>query len=339
MSTYTSQSGRRQAGIEDILLAVLGFVAGPLLWWMGQVWNDTQTASSLQTLEYWIALICGFLGVVLSVLWLLFVIAGMAFVIALRTHNRLIAYWSGLFTPKFLRRIIISVFGAQLALTSQAFAATGPQEQANEISISETPVPFMPSVIEPSATTKDEVDRELDGSPPTLDTSDPSSSSSSSASSTPLPVPSSSELVPEPRQHSQIMVEPAPTTLPSPTGDLVPTPRQSSVVDVSPKPLQQAPQQQSHDDKRSDVFTPQQPIQSPEVSLNQRADIADDPTFVVKRGDCLWDIAHQELGADASLFQIDQRWRQWWKHNHSIIGDDPHTIKPGTVLFAPPFSH
>jgi nucleoid-associated protein YgaU len=59
---------------------------------------------------------------------------------------------------------------------------------------------------------------------------------------------------------------------------------------------------------------------------------------VVKAGDCLWDIAYHELGADATLFQIDQRWRQWWRYNQNTIGDNPHALQPGTVLQSPPFT-
>ena len=338
MNNYTSDADRQRASVEDILLAVLGFVGGPLLWWMGQVWNDNQAASSMQTLEYWIALVCGFLGVLLCVLWLIFMVAGMAFVIAIKTHNKLIAYWSELFTPRFLRRLLISVFGAQLAFTSQAVAATAPQHEPDEISTAEFPVPFMPSVVDKPVGAEDEAGLMLDDAVTVDKHSTPDSNPGAAVTPTPERSQSPAELAPEPRQHSETVVKPAPEAVGTHPPDLKPTPRQSSVVEVAPQPLQQEPTPQSDDGARTDAFTPQQPIPSPDISLHDRSSAADDPTFVVKRGDCLWDIAHHELGADASLFQIDQRWRQWWEHNRTTIGDDPHTIKPGTVLFAPPFS-
>src|SRR5699024_5360872 len=63
---------------------------------------------------------------------------------------------------------------------------------------------------------------------------------------------------------------------------------------------------------------------------------AEDPTVVVVRGDSLWDLPHLELGADATVIQIDRRWRQWGDHNQDIIGDDAHTLVPGTVRNAAP---
>ncbi|WP_136090075.1 LysM peptidoglycan-binding domain-containing protein [Auritidibacter ignavus] len=60
-------------------------------------------------------------------------------------------------------------------------------------------------------------------------------------------------------------------------------------------------------------------------------------TVIVGTGECLWDIAHEELGADATIHEIDLRWRQWWSHNQDVLGPDPHTVSPGTVLSSPPF--
>jgi hypothetical protein len=56
----------------------------------------------------------------------------------------------------------------------------------------------------------------------------------------------------------------------------------------------------------------------------------------VRRGDCLWDIAAEELGPYATDLEIDRRWRQWHQHNHTTIGEDASVLIPGTVLKAPP---
>jgi hypothetical protein len=56
----------------------------------------------------------------------------------------------------------------------------------------------------------------------------------------------------------------------------------------------------------------------------------------VRRGDCLWDIAAEELGPYATELEIDRRWRQWYRQNQAVIGNDAHALVPGTVLQAPP---
>ena len=53
-------------------------------------------------------------------------------------------------------------------------------------------------------------------------------------------------------------------------------------------------------------------------------------------GDCLWDLAAAELGPDATVLEVDARWREWHRHNRSLIGDDPHLLHTGTVLEVPP---
>lgn len=60
------------------------------------------------------------------------------------------------------------------------------------------------------------------------------------------------------------------------------------------------------------------------------------PTVTVVDGDCLWDLAAAELGPDATLLEVDARWREWHRHNRDRIGDDPHLLHTGTVLEVPP---
>lgn len=61
-------------------------------------------------------------------------------------------------------------------------------------------------------------------------------------------------------------------------------------------------------------------------------------TVTVRSGDCLWDIAAEELGPYATELEIDRRWRQWFHLNHPLIGPDADALVPGTVLQAPPIS-
>ncbi|UBH23606.1 hypothetical protein KW076_06740 [Micrococcus porci] len=67
-------------------------------------------------------------------------------------------------------------------------------------------------------------------------------------------------------------------------------------------------------------------------------DTGDRPTVTVRAGDCLWDIAADELGPDATPREVDRRWREWHRHNRDLIGEDPNLILPGTVLTAPDFT-
>ncbi len=62
---------------------------------------------------------------------------------------------------------------------------------------------------------------------------------------------------------------------------------------------------------------------------------ADAPTVTVRQGDCLWDIAAEELGPHATDLEIDRRWRAWHRANLETIGPDPHHLVPGTVLTSP----
>lgn len=62
----------------------------------------------------------------------------------------------------------------------------------------------------------------------------------------------------------------------------------------------------------------------------------DAPTVTVVDGDCLWDLAAAELGPDATVLEIDARWREWHRHNRDLLSEDPHLLYTGTVLEVPP---
>lgn len=306
---------------EDLLLCLLSLATGPILWWLSRSWQSLSAATSGQTLEYWIALVCGFGCIALSVLWILFLLAGVGMIVGLKTRNAALAYWAEVFTPKFLRRLIISVVGLQVAVAPQAFALPS-EHESTEAPYVEDHQPFMPEVYDPQADPT-ESESPTDGLVP-------DASPTSADTETPSPAV-------EPRQFSEATITPTPEASPSLAEDVDPTPRQTSTIELEHEPESQTqtdPQLQQPRNR----FTPQQPIPSPYIAAPQPTRNTEDPTVVIKTGDCLWDIAHNELGADATLFQIDQRWRQWWEHNRAVIGEDPHVLSPGTVLKAPPFT-
>ncbi|GAA4112530.1 hypothetical protein [Enteractinococcus coprophilus] len=334
MTMHMAQE-KQQAGVEDILLAILGVVSGPLLWWMGQSWKSQPAASSLHTLEYWIALICGLVGAALAAVWLIFLVAGMAFVIGVKTRRTAVTYWSELFTPRFLRRILISALGAQLAFSSQAVASPEHEETSRASQSVSKPEAFMPYVEAPTEAHTDNLEDELalDSHSPVPDALSLSPTSHELSPNTATPT-----LSPQPRATSHVVIAPKVTSTMNDSAKLTPMPRQTSTISEEAEPLRQETSDAHAESHRSQKFLPQPVPVSPHVYSPPVSDETTQNIFVVKAGDCLWDIAHYELGADATLFQIDNRWRQWWEHNYHVLGDDPHTIQPGSLLEIPPFT-
>ena len=62
---------------------------------------------------------------------------------------------------------------------------------------------------------------------------------------------------------------------------------------------------------------------------------ADRQAVVVQPGDCLWHVAAEALGPDATDRQIATTWPTWWSANRAAIGDDPNLLRPGTTLLPP----
>lgn len=58
-------------------------------------------------------------------------------------------------------------------------------------------------------------------------------------------------------------------------------------------------------------------------------------TYVVRRGDALWDVAARHLGPTASAADIAREWPRWYAANRGVIGPDPDLIHPGDVLVPP----
>lgn len=334
---------RSRVAVEDCIICVLGAIAGPLLWWMSQSWQQLPAASSVQTIEYWIALLCGIIGLALCLLWFVFLLSGIGLVIGLKTRNAWITYWAEVFTPGFLRRLIISVFGLQVALTTQAIAAPSEYETA-EIDGFHHQEPFMPYVQGATTVPTDAASQSQSSAndqQPSVETPSSSPSAREPAPTTNEPLPSADTVASrptiEPRQHSEAIVTPKPAVSSAVPEASHAAPRQTSTVEVEQQT--ESDQQISADQQKSrGNFVPQPPSPSPYIAAPEQSRTGEDPTVVVKIGDCLWDIAHHELGAEATLFQIDQRWRQWWDHNRILLGDDPHTLTPGTVLQSPPFT-
>src|SRR5450631_262366 len=58
-------------------------------------------------------------------------------------------------------------------------------------------------------------------------------------------------------------------------------------------------------------------------------------TYVVRRGDALWDVAARHLGPSATAADIAREWPRWYAANRSVIGANPDLIHPGDVLVPP----
>lgn len=55
--------------------------------------------------------------------------------------------------------------------------------------------------------------------------------------------------------------------------------------------------------------------------------------YKIKAGDSLWAIAQEQVvGKDASADEIDAAWREIWRLNRNVIGDNPSLIKPGQEI-------
>ena len=56
-------------------------------------------------------------------------------------------------------------------------------------------------------------------------------------------------------------------------------------------------------------------------------------TYIIKEGDSLWSIAQKHIvGKDASVDEIDKAWREIWRANQGVIGDNPSLIRPGQKI-------
>lgn len=58
-------------------------------------------------------------------------------------------------------------------------------------------------------------------------------------------------------------------------------------------------------------------------------------TVVVRPGDCLWSLAAQHLGPEATEVAIAAEWPRWYAANADVIGDNPDLLVPGLRLRIP----
>lgn len=60
-----------------------------------------------------------------------------------------------------------------------------------------------------------------------------------------------------------------------------------------------------------------------------------DRAVVVRPGDSLWAISARRLPAGADDAEITSAWRELYRHNRDVVGDDPSLIHPGQRLELP----
>lgn len=131
----------------------------------------------------------------------------------------------------------------------------------------------------------------------------------------------------------QLLVAPGAWAAPS-SDDFVPDDAARSIELVQSQSVPRPHFTTTHgDDLPSPGWRPQTPHPQPPGTPLRSTD--DSSTITVRHGDCLWDIAAEELGPYATDIEIDTRWRDWHRVNQHIIGADPHHLIPGTVLTAP----
>lgn len=119
---------------------------------------------------------------------------------------------------------------------------------------------------------------------------------------------------------------PSPTSLPSP-GFAPPTGRTpSSTATTTPAP----------------GWVPERPSTryrgDPHLLTGRHRAGAGEESVAVRRGDTLWSIAAAHLGPEATDAEIARAWPRWHAANADVIGPDPHTLLPGTLL-TPPAGH
>lgn len=128
--------------------------------------------------------------------------------------------------------------------------------------------------------------------------------------------------------------------VPSPGWTDLPTPQWSkqmghvaSTVSAQRASAQEPTPSPAHEEVPSPGWSPRLPAPPAPGSATRPSN--DARMVTVRSGDCLWDIAAQELGPYATDLEIDRRWRDWYRTNAKVIGPNPHHLVPGTVLNSP----
>lgn len=83
--------------------------------------------------------------------------------------------------------------------------------------------------------------------------------------------------------------------------------------------------------------TAPRPARQPTLEvLGSRGGSGEDPSYVVRRGECLWDIVGRHLGDRATPAAIAEAIPSWHAANRDVLGPDPDLIHPGVTLTPPP---
>lgn len=145
-------------------------------------------------------------------------------------------------------------------------------------------------------------------------TTDPSPADARSASTAPAPGWASGSAAPAPTSVPSIS-GPGPGWTPGPaTATTRPSPPAPGWVPSRPTPRQ-------HGD--------------PHLLTGRQRAATTDRSVVVRRGDTLWSIAAARLGPEATDAEISRAWPRWHAANSSALGEDPHLLRPGTLLVPP----
>jgi resuscitation-promoting factor RpfA len=103
-----------------------------------------------------------------------------------------------------------------------------------------------------------------------------------------------------------------------------------------PDPTSPPPAPASPPDARATDASPPRPARDATASSVVRSPPARATAiYVVQPGDCLWSIAAQALGRQATNAAIDLAWRRIYAVNRAAVGDDPGLIHPGLALTLP----
>lgn len=363
-----------RASAADVVLTLLVILSGPLLLVLGavlmsgaeisaarllrpepstlQVWGaaleeqrGALAVGDLQAVEELIGLLCVALGVLLSLLAALSVLATALLQLSRRVGLRRGTAVLELLSPGFMRRALVVALGAQMAVTgtvagvsSSVFSQTTPPTAAASAQVDE-----------------DREAEDVDDAPDDAgngtgdDAGDDERAGTTSAAD--------SDLVADRGEES-----PDPLFTPGPSAEDHDADSTDSTSDAgegdsaaesrtpSPSPSEKSAEESAEgspggSDGGSDASSTPRPAGSQRTASPEPGDrlaggqartAADEADHVVvTSGDTLWSIAAEHLGEGASEAEIAAEWPRWYAANRATIGDDPSKLLPGMVLELP----
>ncbi len=76
-----------------------------------------------------------------------------------------------------------------------------------------------------------------------------------------------------------------------------------------------------------------QPKETVQIASIKPKNVEQKTSYVIKSGDSLWSIAQEQVvGRDGTVNEIDKAWREIWRANRDVIGDNPSLIRPGVEI-------